>query len=198
MSDEAKFFVQTKRFKDAMTVINGCDAGKFSMVATQIILRMEREDNEVARLTSVLAISSQDLQLIVNVSTYIYEQAAFKNLSAGKLKGHLDEGGMEEAQSTSIAKAWMDNKEPYLSKLRSHSLGAPGTLNRTDWRLQLNLGDQNLSKLKAPNALFNFNMSTAVKGGQTEDITVEFTQQQLEEFYDNLELIQGQLDGLTS
>ena len=60
------------------------------------------------------------------------------------------------------------------------------------------MSEQNLSKLKAPNCLFQFNLKndSFYSDEKEEQLVVEFSQEEMYSFFQNLETIQSQLDEL--
>ena len=66
----------------------------------------------------------------------------------------------------------------------------------TNYHLNLKLGQSDLTKLQDPTALFEFTLKNP--GDATEKLCIEFNHDELFSFFNDLELVQQQLDQLSS
>jgi len=58
------------------------------------------------------------------------------------------------------------------------------------------MAQSNMTKMKLPNVMFDLNLSSGSQGN-TEQVHLEFTHDELYAFYNQLETIQSQLDSLS-
>ena len=158
-------------------------------------------EEEEEQIRALFEFSQSDLDTVVDASSYIFEQAAYHGLDAASLLESLQAAGLEKLQAMAFAKVWHESGDAFLDKLKAHTLGAPKQLDAVSWRLQMTMGQRGLSKTKDLNAVFNLELvdeSASEEAEARESITVQFDQAQLEEFYEQLEMIQSQLDALTA
>mmetsp|Transcript_17559 Transcript_17559/g.19756 ORF Transcript_17559/g.19756 Transcript_17559/m.19756 type:complete len:204 (+) Transcript_17559:36-647(+) len=198
-------FHQTKRFKEATDLINKIAAKKLPLLASRILDNLSRKENgqvfsekEQTKVLKLFSIAPLELDTIMDASSYIFEQAAYHNLNAQKLAGHLAAAGVAQPQAQAFGVAWDERREAFLTKLRNHTLGAPLVLNSVDWRLQLTMGQQTLTKTKDINTIINFGIGSAdAEAKEGEDLTVEMDHDALLNFYNSMEKIQSQLDAMS-
>jgi len=79
--------------------------------------------------------------------------------------------------------------------LKQRSL-APKQLEAVNWRLNLQMAQSNMTKMKLPNAMFELSLASGSQGVK-EQVHLEFTHEELYAFYNQLETIQSQLDSLS-
>ena len=146
----------------------------------------------------MFSFSQPELELVVDASSYIFEQGAYHNISDTALASNLQQAGLEHPQALAFAHVWKGHKDDFFSRLGEHTLGAPHVLESIDWVLQMSTGQQNLEKMKELNAVFEFGLGSASNSVKEDKLTVEFDHESLQKFYNQLETIQSQLDGLSS
>jgi len=203
---ESKVFAGTKRFKEAVELINSVDNTTFSKIIPLIIKHLSTHQHQIFHkdeedhVRELLSFSADQLETVLDASSYIFEQAGYLNLNADNLKRHLELAGINDNIATTFATCWQTHRETYTSKLRDRSFGAPLTLQQIDWRLNLTMGHTSKSKTKDFNAIFNLHLSSADSADENtppENLAVEFSPDRLADFYDKMERIQEQLDALT-
>eukprot|EP00808_Paulinella_micropora_P025906 g30397.t1 len=197
-------FVITKRFGQAVTLINQTDEKKLPLLVSRVLQEMtvnpEAEklftDEVEQSLQNAFAFSHEQLDTLVSASVYIFEQAAYKTVSASKLKAGLETAGMKASAAMAFAQIWNEKKAAYVATLKSKSFGAPQKLDSVKWSLQLALGDSAITKTKHLKGVLQLGLKNEQEGSE-ENVILEFSQSQLEDLYENLELIQKQLDTLS-
>lgn len=198
-------FVATTRFKEAVAMINHLDTVKLIKVAATILARMAEKKSgsafteaEMEQLQEVLGISSSDVETLVAGSSYIFDQAAFNNLSPENLEPQLVSHGMEDTAAAAFKKVWGDGRAPFVSALRERTLGAPQTLDGVDWRLQLTMSSKDLSKTKTLSSVLDLKLGDASRpDAAPEHLVMELNMEQLMKLYNDLEKVQSQLDKIT-
>ena len=93
---------------------------------------------------------------------------------------------------------WGETGSTYMTRLKSRTLGAPRVLNDVSWQLELQLAQKTATKLTTPCAVFEFNTSNPSGYEETdaEKFQVEFTHEELFDFFTKIEKIQSQVDKL--
>ncbi|XP_031564732.1 COMM domain-containing protein 10-like isoform X1 [Actinia tenebrosa] len=194
----ALMFQATARLKKAVSLINDLDASRFPLLLNRIIqklhLKDERafSDEEENKLQSGLSLDVDDLHIVLETSAFILEQAAYHNAKPAVLQQQLQNIGLNDDKVSSIVELWSANSKSVVRKLKQRSL-APRQLEAMNWRLNLQMAQASKAKLKLPNALFEFHLSS---GEEKEKIHIEFSHEELYAFYNQLETIQSQLDSL--
>lgn len=146
---------------------------------------------------SFLGVSSDELATIISGSKYVWDQACFFNLSAEKLQHQLLENHMSEENATTFAQVWHKFRVPLVEKLREHTFGTPLALADLEWRLQVSMAHDKLSKTKHVNTILDLHLADPSGAVEGENIQLEFNKEQLLELYENLEKIQAQVDKIT-
>ncbi|KAL4227297.1 COMM domain-containing protein 10 [Mactra antiquata] len=193
-------FSPTPSIKKAVVFINQLDAGKFPLVVSRIIQKLHlkeertfREDEE-ERLAQTLGIDNDDLELVLQTLEFFLHQAAYLTAKPAVLSQQLSQLEIEQDKVDAIVELWTTNGRDVIQKLRQQTL-LPNQLEDINWRLNLQMAQSSSIKQKLPNAMFELGVST-----ETDDkkkIRVEFTHDELYQFYNQLETIQKQLDGLS-
>jgi hypothetical protein len=120
-------------------------------------------------------------------------QAAYHLAKPAVLSQHLEKIGLEEEKIQVFVGMWTAHGKSVVEKLQSRTF-YPKQLDEVKWRLNLQIAQSSRTKMKLPNALFEF----GIKDGEEEDrVRVEFTHEELFKFYEKLETIQSQLDALS-
>ncbi len=102
-----------------------------------------------------LEFSDSELSIMLDAVTYIYEQAAYSNISsAEKFAPLLTATGLQPPKVTALTTSWVEGRELFLTKLRDQTLGTPLVLDDVQWRLQMTLGSATLSKTKQMNGWY--------------------------------------------
>jgi len=137
----------------------------------------------------------------------VLPKAAYHTIRPGALPEVLAESGLDEAHAQVLAEVWQRRASELIAKLKENSMGGPLTLRSSQYRLHLVIGDGNLTQLQDPSAIFEFELSgssagrssnSAFLGGpEAERLALEFSHQELYNFFSKLDRIQGQLDALS-
>lgn len=90
---------------------------------------------------------------------------------------------------------WTANGKSVAEKLKQRSI-APKQLSDVNWRLNLQVAQSSMTKMKVPNAMFELNLSSGSQCSE-EPVHLEFTHGELYAFYNQLETIQNLLDTLS-
>lgn len=202
----APMFNVTSRFKEAITLINGVAVSKFPLLLARIIGKLDTKSGRIftpeeeTQLQGLLSISAAALHTILDVCSYILEQAAYREASAEALGKHLTAAGVGEAQVGAFQRVWAGEGASLVEKLRARTMGAPMLLHSAKWQMHLQLGQSGLTRSKDSRALFELGLrdaSVPEAEGASDEFMVEFTHDQLYEFFTKLERVQMQLDALS-
>ncbi|XP_069694216.1 COMM domain-containing protein 10 isoform X2 [Periplaneta americana] len=191
--------------KRCVDIINSLDASKFPLLLNRITQAMQASptnekafsNEEEEKLQLSLGLEKQDLQLLLESTTFIIEQAAYYMTKPSVLQRHLSETlKLNEDKCEAFINIWMSSAKGIVEHLRQRSL-FPTQFEGISWSLNLQTATGAQTKQIIPKAVFQFGLKIdESKEISHENVTVEFTHEELFEFYKQLETIQSQLDGL--
>lgn len=192
---------ETQSIKEAVIFINGIDSNKLSRLLSRILqklhLKGERtfSHEEEEKLQTALSLDKQALSLVLETAHFILEQAAYHSVKPASLKQQLEALQLTPDQAEVFAQAWAAVGPQLVDRLRNRSF-APKKLEQVGWQLNLQMASSSQAKLKNPSAVLELGLSNQDSETQ-EKVFVEFSHQELLDFYNKLEVVQGQLDSLT-
>ncbi|XP_056393380.1 COMM domain-containing protein 10 isoform X2 [Hyla sarda] len=217
-------FKETASIKQAVSIINDMDAGKFPRLLSRILqklhLKAEQSFNEEEeeKLQAAFSLDKQSLKLVLETISFILEQAVYHNLKTPVFRQQLENIHLEPSKTEAFANVWDNAGQETVEKFRQRTL-TPKKLETTAWQLNLQMAQSTQAKMKSPQAVLELGVSTEdtkvkspnlseqigtmgshspnTEGQNLEKIFVEFNHQELLEFYNKLETIQAQLDSLT-
>ncbi|KAK0055211.1 COMM domain-containing protein 10 [Biomphalaria pfeifferi] len=194
-------FTASASIKKAVALINELDVTKFPLLLSRIMQKLhvkeERtfSEEEEEKLQNAFEISPSDLELILQTLEFILQQAAYHTAKPTTLAEQLKDLQLDDDKVSIIVEAWTTGARDLVQKLRDRTVH-PLQLEDINWRINLQMAQTTLSKMKLPNALFQLGIRNDTTGLK-ENIRVEFTHEELYEFYNQLEVIQSQLDSLS-
>eukprot|EP00743_Colponemidia_sp_Colp-15_P011183 GILK01012443.1.p1 GENE.GILK01012443.1~~GILK01012443.1.p1 ORF type:complete len:204 (-),score=31.55 GILK01012443.1:40-651(-) len=198
-------FASTTRFREAVALVNAVPVEKLPLVITRIVRRLHLKeqifkDEEAEQLQDVLQLSAAEVDTVVHGCSYIFEQAAYRRANQKVLAENLQAAGLGDVQAQAFYRIWGTEGASYLEKLKEKPLGTP-MLTDVNWRLHLEMAQDDIYHQKEPVAIFNFgldNSDSTKQSVQNENssIAVEMDSQELYSFFLKLETIQQQLDRL--
>ncbi|XP_078070753.1 COMM domain-containing protein 10 [Mustelus asterias] len=192
---------ETQSIKQAVTLINGIDSGKFPRLLSRILQKLHLKDEqsfneeETEKLQVALSLEKQDLRLVLETVSFILEQAAYYNMKPAALQQQLENIHLSQEKAEAFAQAWTNMGQDIVEKLRQSTF-APKKLEKIGFCLNLEMGHSTQAKMKSPHAILELGINSE-DCENTEKVLLEFNHGELLEFYNKLETIQTQLDALT-
>ncbi|XP_052461112.1 COMM domain-containing protein 10 isoform X1 [Carassius gibelio] len=197
---------ETQSIKEAVIHINSIDSSKFSRLLSRILqklhLKGERSfsEEEEEKLQSALSLEKHTLHLLVETLSFILEQAVYHNIKPASLRQQLENICVEADRAEVFAHVWASAAPDVLDKIRL-GIFAPKKLDHVGWQLCLQMASSSRSRLKEPHAVLDLGLRTEddaeVNTERLQDVFVEFSHQDLLDFYNQMEMIQTQLDSLS-
>ncbi|CAL1298418.1 unnamed protein product [Larinioides sclopetarius] len=193
----APMFVKSSRIQKAVELINGLDDSKFPLLLNRILQKFHLKEEvfnkeESSKLEISLSVNQEKLKLILQTLTFIFQQAAYHLAKPSVLSQQLQLIELSEEKISAIVQAWVSNAKTVIEKLKKKTI-APKQLNDVNWELRLQTAQSSMSKLKNPVGLVELNLES---GEKNEKLQMEFSHKELYTFYNQLEVIQSQLDAL--
>ncbi|KAK7933518.1 hypothetical protein WMY93_004414 [Mugilogobius chulae] len=197
----ASIIKETQSIKEAVRFINSIDVNKFSRLISRIIQRLHLKgertfsEEEEQKLESALSLDKQALSLVLETSAFILEQAVYHNVKPASLQQQLELVSLDQDKAKVFAQTWASAGPELVEKLK-HNIFAPKKLEYVGWQLNLLMAQSSQAKMKTPSAVLQLGLCSEDSQAQ-ENVFVEFNHQELLDFYNKLEIVQGQLDSLT-
>ncbi|KAM4746009.1 COMM domain-containing protein 10 [Anableps anableps] len=192
---------ETQSIKEAVNFINTIDLNKFSRLLSRIIQKLhvkgERtfSEEEEQKLQTALSLDKHALNLVLETAAFILEQAVYHSIKPASLQQQLEEIHLNSDKAEVFSQSWASAGPELVEKLKRNTF-APKKLDFVSWQLNLQMAQSSQARLKSPSAVLQLGVRKEDSEVQ-ENIFVEFNHQQLLEFYNKLEIVQGQLDSLT-
>mmetsp|Transcript_26974 Transcript_26974/g.52583 ORF Transcript_26974/g.52583 Transcript_26974/m.52583 type:complete len:208 (-) Transcript_26974:1366-1989(-) len=206
MSEEGDetLFSNTKRVREAISLMNGLDETKLSVVVRRLARALgDKEgsskafsEEEVEQLQSHLGLSAVELSTVLEACSYIFEKTAYDLVKPADLSEQLQTSGMLAPQARAIAGVWEAEAKRVLGKLRSASLGGTPRLKATEWQLHVQAARSDLSRVAEPRAIFQLVLDGPKDKESAGNVTMEFSKEELAGFLGQLDKMQSQLDSL--
>eukprot|EP01117_Protostelium_nocturnum_P007075 TRINITY_DN253_c0_g1_i2.p1 TRINITY_DN253_c0_g1~~TRINITY_DN253_c0_g1_i2.p1 ORF type:complete len:204 (+),score=79.76 TRINITY_DN253_c0_g1_i2:601-1212(+) len=202
MASEANIFGTNQRFKESVQLINSLPDGPFPRILLRLTqklhLKNERpfSEEEEEKLGSILSLKPTEVQSVLDSTSFILEQAAYYAARPEILGLQLEHAGVSASKISAFQSVWTEGGSELIGKLRKQTI-VPKQLDQIGWRFHLQLSQNTLSKLKEPAAIFKFDLNSSTGNeAENESFRLEFTPDELFNFFTKLELIQEQLDNL--
>ena len=195
------FIVETVQIKKAIELINQLSNDTFPLLLQRVALKIHSnvdasfKSDEMEKLEKTLGLSNEATLLVVEILEFIFLQAAYELIKPIKLKAELAKISLAEEKINMICELWLENGKDIIDKIRKSKHMAARRLTNIKWRLNLQLATDSKTKQKAPNAIFEFNVSESATQKQ-QTFQLEFSKDHLYDFMLNLETIQKQIDEL--
>ncbi|XP_023447131.2 COMM domain-containing protein 10 isoform X2 [Dasypus novemcinctus] len=219
--------------KKAVLLINAIDIGRFPRLLTRILQKLHLKaessfsEEEEEKLQAAFSLEKQDLQLVLEIISFILEQAVYHNVKPAALQQQLENIHLRQDKAEAFVNAWSTMGQETVEKFRQRIL-APHKLETVGWQLNLHMAHSAQANLKSPQAVLQLEVSNEDSKlpvhfylwrvgnmykntpafwvisfllssfpKSLEKVLMEFSHKELFEFYNKLETIQAQLDSLT-
>jgi len=192
MAEKKNMFTLTPRFKAAIDLINGIEVKKLPTLLRRIVAKLHLKDEkpftveEEEQLRDVFNITANDVDAVLDATSFIFEQAAYYSIGAQEFASQLQKINLEQTHLEIFAKLWEQERVTVLQNLRDHSI-VPKQLNSISWRLHLEMAQSDLTRVKTPLSIFEFNLkdtdSTINAKAKENTFHVEFTHEELYKFF---------------
>jgi len=195
-------FALTPNLQRGIKLINDLDVAKFPRVLTRVVQKLHLKaeapfnDQEFAQLQELLHISGEDLHDALVTCSFLLQQAAYFGVKAKRFGAQLIKADMTQEKAEVFFQLWEKHGETVVAKLQEQSI-APLELASVDWRLSINMSQDDATRLKGMSTMFQFNLrDNANDKAPLQKLQVEMSQSELVTFYNQLETIQQQLDAV--
>ncbi|KAH7463058.1 hypothetical protein PRIC2_001617 [Phytophthora ramorum] len=177
-------------------VLNAVASDKLGHVLARVLEKMAANEREVFtisekdQLQSMLGLADDQIDAVVDVSREIFQDAA--------TFGHIDRTlltsrGADNDVLHIVEKTWRKKGRQVAV---SFAVETPSlALQKTDWRLHLEMGDSKRSGQSQPTAIFQLDVADKSSSmNETDRLDVEFSHAELRSLFLQLNAIQAELD----
>uniref|UniRef100_A0A3P9PF82 COMM domain containing 10 n=1 Tax=Poecilia reticulata TaxID=8081 RepID=A0A3P9PF82_POERE len=144
--------------KEAVNFINTIDVSKFSRLLSRIIQKLhvkgERtfSEEEEQKLQAALALDKHALNLVLETTAFILEQAVYHSIKPASLQQQLEEIHLNSDKAEVFSQAWASAGPELVEKLK-RSTFAPKKLDYVSWQLNLQMAQSSQARMKSPSAV---------------------------------------------
>lgn len=174
-------FKNTTQFQSAVSIINELKSSEIQNFLQKLIQKQVEKQE-------IFDLNKKDSYLLFDSCSYVFEQALYNSIDANTLFAQLEESGVNKSKE--FAAVWKEYGKSYQQKISEKGIGNE-SLQDITYRLSIKMSQESLSKQKNTTCLFEFKF-----GEQNDPLLVEFSKDELYQFFLKLEQIQGQLDTL--
>ena len=144
----------------------------------------------------VLQLNPVELATVLDGCAFIFERAAYENISPQVLELSLSQVGAEASKSSIVGQIWGAEGKYICNSLAAATIAGPMVLSSFSWSANMKVGQSNTAKLRDSSVIIDFNTVSPEGNGENSSFSVEFDHAKLYDFFLSLERIQEQLDAL--
>lgn len=207
-----EFIAETEKIRHAIRLINEIEPEKFPLLTQRIAAKVHSSTetafraDEMEKLAKSLSLSEESVQEVIATIEFVYQQACYEMVKPSTLNAKLLALKLDETKAQTLCELWRIEGKNMMERMRQMRAVSACRLRNVNWRLNMTLASDVKSRQKAPNVLMEFNLNnpngqvleSGDKSVQDEIVHVEFDRDELHEFLAKLDIIQRQLDALSS
>ncbi|MEJ1281532.1 COMM domain containing 10 [Cricetulus griseus] len=115
-------------------------------------------EEEEEKLQAAFSLEKQELHLILEIISFILEQAVYHNVKPAALQQQLENIHFTQDKAEAFANAWSAMGQETVEKFRQRILG-PHKLETVGWQLNLQMAHSAQAKLQSPQAVLQLGVS---------------------------------------
>ncbi|KAL0271673.1 UNVERIFIED_CONTAM: hypothetical protein PYX00_008690 [Menopon gallinae] len=190
---------RTAELEKAVQVMNVIEEGKFPLLLNRIAQFLSSDtsskpftDAEESKLESSLEISAKEVQLVINGILEIFNKCAYHKIKPSLLGEDLEKTlKLQQKKAEAFTQVWTVFAKAIVENLKQKSFLPQ--LSHMAYSLSIATASDIETKEKMLRAQLQLGLTN---DKMRDDINIEFTHDELYSFYQRLEQIQDQLDGL--
>ena len=216
---------RNKNLADAVKLLNKIEPDKLAIVFTRILtqntadvskLFTEREKDKFIRL---FGMTEESFTNVINALYFLSLQAAFdKNFKIAE--NQLSALGLSSDHITELQGVWTDNAGVFVNNIKEKPIAIDKVLTNFSWSIKVPFQEgrlpvqeklkfkegadlepsdfQNLydDDVRNPQVFMSFFLGDSSQGGKKEDFVVKMNKTDVQDIFDQLELVQTKIDSL--
>lgn len=198
------FIAETEQTRKAIGLLNSLEVEKLPLLAQRIAAKIHSsteaafKPDELEKLGKSLSLELDSVHEVISMIEFIYQQASYEMIKPSVLNAKLIALKLDEDKASALSEIWRVDGKAIMERMRQTRTISATRLRDVNWRLNLTLASEVKSRQKAPNALFEFNLADSNNPNSDQSVHVEFDRDELHEFLNKLDVIQKQIDSLSS
>ena len=162
---------------------------------------------ETEQLREAFGLGESDLELLLGVGAFIFEQAAYSITPPETLRTELLDAGLAEEAALACSTVWLGGAAECVQALKERSVLAPASLAGLDWQLRLGTAHSNGGRTPAGHAVLQLELehqvpassasATAGMHATRTPVQVQLDAEAMTGLLRKLDVIQGQMDRLS-
>ncbi|XP_024130356.1 COMM domain-containing protein 10 isoform X2 [Oryzias melastigma] len=154
---------ETQSIKEAVTFINAVEVNKFSKLISRIVQKLHLKgektfsEEEEEKLQVALSLDKRGLNLVLETTAFVFEQAAYHNIKPASLQQQLEGIHVCPEKAEVLAQAWATAGPDLVEKLK-RNIFAPKKLDFVGWQLNLQMAQSSQARLKSPSAVLQLGL----------------------------------------
>ena len=158
-------------------------------------------EEERAQLYDIFGVPDDHLDMLLSVSAFIFEQAAYAMTTPSTLGNELMDAGVSEHAAGAFASVWAQGASERVAALKEASVLTPIELKALDWQLRVATSTSDAGKQGAEtaHAVLELQLSQSAPSGEEDaqkSLHVSFGQRAMTNLLTKLDTIQTQMDRL--
>jgi len=149
-----------------VALLNEVDTSRLPRLLSRLLHKLphKREaafsEEETQQLCELLNLTAEDLQLLLDGSSYIFEEGAYTSVPPAKLGTELVEAGVEHERAEVFAAVWRDGADAYIHQCKVNSVLSPQHLSGIDWQLAIQTADSSGARSQQGLALLELHLTS--------------------------------------
>ena len=187
---------ENTQLQENLKYANDMKPRQFAQMLRRLAIALKDRDNvpfsedEVQILLEQFSLSPSELESLFSACQYVLQQAAAFSFNSDKIEIYAQQCGLTPETSQCFSAVWDAEGEDLINSLKQRTV-TDNVLSSTNWRLNLKAAEKGEAPTKTPVMLLDLN----VEGKNP--ITIQFNHEELSKFYEQIELIQREVDRLT-
>jgi len=198
-------FAATKRWTAAVALINTADAAPYKKILARLLKALPEKrgssfsDDELVQLREAFGLGEAELELLLGLSAFVFEQAAYATTPPETLRTELLDAGLAEEHALAFCSVWQAGAAECVQALKERSVLAPSSLAAVDWQLCVGTADSNGGRTPAAYAMLELELATAVPEGKEvrTPVHARLSIDEMAGLLRKLDTVQGQMDRLS-
>lgn len=222
----SQIFVETKKFREAIDVINNFPDSGFLKFLQRVIAKINQDKSdsiftieEESKFLSELNLTHDKFVLLLEACSFIFEQAAYMSYKLKGLDTQLSKTSINETKRKFFLNVWEKRGDQFIQNLSNKHFGFPPLINEIKYELHVPLSSSNTKLDRTPYAQIELlydpppsttltsssSSSTSTSAPSTitsgssssRSLLFELDHAQLSQLSRQLDIIQDQLDSLS-
>ena len=124
---------------------------KFPLLLTKLIQKLHLRSSQIfnqaeeEQLKTLFGFTDEQLRVVLDSSSYVFEQAAFNAVGPEPMFDALVAAEVDEAHAKVFGRIWASEAQSFIARLKARSLGAP-TLLESQYRLHIDTQEDGKAK----------------------------------------------------